>query len=120
MQSQAPAPHPLFFNFYKRFFKPSDKGAVQAVEYFIERWERKFKKSHKALMPEEWEHVVGTILSVWDPDLGGGADDDIGIEESQAMIDKYFKVKFGKGCDYSILHYNSPGVKSKRFYEECY
>lgn len=121
-QSQASAllqQHPLHFNHYKRLFKPSNEEAVEAIEYFIESWESIFRKKHKALMPDEWEGIVNTILSVLDPDYGS-AGDDIGLEESRVMMDRYFQTCFKRGCDYSILHYNSPGVKSKRFYEECY
>jgi hypothetical protein len=93
-----------------------DKQAIKVISYFLGKYAMSMKREHPNLKPVQWQKITNTILMSWD-DAGTL---DLSHDELALMIDRYFKTKFQEGCDYSILHFSSYGVKKNRFYEEVY
>lgn len=105
----------LPFTAYREKYEIPNKEAAEVVEYFVSTYQKRFRKKHPYLKPETWEHHINTILFADD----GMPDPDFDYESLVLMINRYFKTKFDN-CDYSINHFNTDGIKMRRFYEECY
>lgn len=104
---------PLSFQDYKRECDV-DKETAAAIELFLASYEQRRGAGHPNLKPAQWKQHVDTFMQV---DAAGG---DITLEDHRQMIPKYFKTNFDAECDYRISHYNSPGVKERRFLETCH
>jgi len=94
-----------------------DKEVSKSIQYFLNQYKKRMRDEHPRLRPEQWQKVADTFFVVWDDHDEAF---DVDSEELEIMIDKYFDTKFQDGCNYSILHFNSEGVKKNRYYEECY
>ncbi len=93
-----------------------DAEAKEVIQHFLTKYKRHMGDEHPKLKPEQWQDVVDSLFLVWEV-CGGG--EDVDSEQLRKMTNKYFETKFEPGCNYSILHFNSGGVKAKRFYEVC-
>lgn len=94
-----------------------DSYAVGAVNIFLEYYERVFQEPHPRLKPEQWRSVLDTILECTDCH---GRTHYLNSGDLEHMIAVYFTTRFQEGCDYSILHFNTDGVKSNRYFETCF
>jgi hypothetical protein len=107
----------LSFKDYCKIFPSDDTEAVEAIDYFLQAFKRYRGDEHPRLSTEQWHGVITTILSCGD-DFGDGHDLD--LDAIEAMTERYFEIKFQEGCNYSVLHFNSEGVKRNRMYEAAY
>lgn len=108
---------PLSYEEYAEAYEV-DEESNEAIKYFFRERSRYRLGVHKKARPETWAQLVSTFCSCFNDDFNQGHDLD--MEAMETMIDKYFTTSFWKGCDYSIFHFNSEGVKLRRFYEEAY
>ncbi|MDD5007231.1 MAG: hypothetical protein PHU49_03625 [Syntrophorhabdaceae bacterium] len=106
---------PLSFDAYCKKFNIEDSEAKDAINYFLDRYKKQRREIHRPLRPETWEHVLNTILFSDDDQRTM----DFDYDDLKVMIDKYFQTSF-EDCDYSICHFNTEGIKMRRFYEELY
>jgi hypothetical protein len=107
---------PLSFNAFRKKYAIEDKEAEKAVEYFTERYKEVRGDKHPPLKPETWQYTLESILYA-DDDMHDT--DALDADDLCVMIDKYFETKFDN-CDYGICHFNTDGIKMRRFYEELY
>jgi len=106
-----------FFEFVKKYPQEiPDENVIPAVEYYLEAYERIFRNNHPSLKASQWQRVIDNILHV---ELEFNQEEDISLDQLIKIVDKHFITDY-KDCDYSILHFISPGVMKNRFYEECY
>lgn len=89
---------------------------IPAVEYYLEAYERFFRKRHPNLKASQWQTVVGKMLS-FDGEYGPI---EITSEQSEQIVDSHIITEYQDGCDYNILHYVSGDIIKNRFYETCY
>lgn len=64
--------------------------------------------------------VIDTILECTDDH---GRSYNLSLPCIETMIGRYFSVDFQAGCDYSLNHFNTDGIKSRRMFEvgaECF
>lgn len=104
--------YPLSFDAFLKRHNQENTEAVEAVQYFLQKYKWTFGKNHKLLRPETWQQVVNTLLY-------DGMDEELEYNDICVLIDKYFQIDF-TDCDYSISHFNTDGIKMRRFYEELY
>lgn len=100
--------------------KDTDPEAVEEIEYFLNAYERYLGKAHPNLKPEQWQNQLYTILECDDEQNRSHLPSSSCIE---MMIDRYFQTDFQEGCNYSVIHFNAAGVKSRRLFEvggDCY
>ena len=108
---------PISFNGYKLLKEVPENTSV-AVQYFLNAYKQHRGEAHPNLKEHQWDHVKGNMLLITDEqgrDLG-----ELDQAEIEIMINKYFRIEFQEGCNYSLLHFNTVGVKSRRFFEEVY
>lgn len=95
--------------------------AIETVEYFLKTYCERFGKAHPNLRPEQWQKHLNTILECRDDQDRLHNFTSSCLEE---MIDSYFSIDtFWPDCDYSINHFNTDGIKSRRMFEagaECF
>ena len=101
------------FSLFKKEYVKEDTEATDAIEYFLVTYKKHMGKEHPYLMPEKWQEVISTILECTDY---RGQTHHLTSSDLEAMMERYFSIKFD-GCDYSILHFNTDGVKSHRLFE---
>ena len=85
---------------------------LQCVKYYVEKYEEVMGKEHPYYRISVWGNQIATIR---DGENGQVYD----VEDIISMIDKHFETEYGWKCDYSILHFNTGGIKKNRFYEIC-
>lgn len=94
------------------------------IKYFIIAYKKNTGREHKHLSNDNLLDIM-CKLPYADNEYSSGykcgyvdffPDDYI----NGGMIDKYFKTKFKSGCDYSIYHFLSDGVRAIKYYECCY
>lgn len=97
-----------------------NQEAVEAIHYFLDAYEKNMEKAHPNLKPEQWQRHLETILSCTDEQDRAHDLTSTCLEE---MVDKYFSIDtFWHDCDYSLGHFNTDGIKSRRMFElgsEC-
>jgi len=109
-----------FYEYLKRYkIEPEEQEAVKIIEYFLRCHAQVIGPGkHKNLKPETWSEQLWTLRS------GDGVLDNLEYEHLEVMIDHYFKKaragKYQTNCDFSIVHFNNPGIKEVNFYESCY
>ncbi len=104
--------YPLPFSEFLKRHNQEKTDAVEAVQYFLMKYKQNVDADHKLLRPDTWQQVIDTILY-------DGMEEELEYVDLCVMIDKYFQIEF-EGCDYSICHFNTAGIKMRRFYEELY
>lgn len=91
-----------------------EEEKIEVVRYYLEKYREERGREHPKLRADQWEKVLDSIFK---------AEDDYGREFSLLpehlfeMIDRYFETRYQEGCDYSILHFISPGVMMRRAFE---
>ncbi len=117
---QKPNSRPLSLNAFlaeaKKRGEPVHLEAVEAIRYFLDRYHHYRGEKHPRLRYEQWCYHVDTILSC-DDEMGRSID--YTSTDLKVMICKYFETQF-ENCDYRLHHFNTDGVKERRFFEECY
>lgn len=91
-----------------------DRDVIDSVQFFLNEYKKHIGKDHPLLKLAQWQAVINTIFVCEDEE---GRYFDIESEILQSMIEGYFKIDFQEGCNYSILHFNSDGVKIRRMFE---
>lgn len=105
---------------YEEFFEryEIDERTDKVIRYFLAQREGYGHGEHRKANPQTWIRLVKSFFYAGDDNLECTFD----LEEDYMyqLIDKYFETRFRPGCDYSIFHFNSKGVKVRRMYEEVY
>lgn len=93
-----------------------NRDKVEAIQYFLTIYARTMGDQHPRLKPEQWERVIEKIFTVEDDD------NVIDLNGCKDLINKYFSntARYAKNCNYSLIHFNTFGVKKNLFYEELY
>ena len=91
-----------------------DGDKAKAIAYFLTKFERNLKDEHPRLKANQWKKVIDDLFCI------EGDDGVIDLDECKALIDKYFKKTYQAGCNYSLIHFNTYGVKKNLYYEELY
>ncbi len=103
------------FHEYKKQH-PVEEETAAAIEFFLKQYERHQKKPHPNLKPAQWGDLCSSFMSCPD-ERDSSFTESLDLEAVKAMIARYFTTKF-ENCDYRIHHFNTPGVKLNRIYEE--
>lgn len=110
-----------FYEYQKRYkIDPNVRKEVNIIEYFLEKHAQVIGPGkHKDLKPVTWSEQLDTISSV---ELDNGKfDDALESDDLKDMINHYFSKandgKYQSNCDFSIVHFNNPGIKKVNFYE---
>lgn len=91
--------------------------AIEAVNIFLGYYRKVFGEPHPRLKPKQWRSVLDTILECTDCH---GRTHYFNSSDLEYMIAAYFTTRFQEGCNYSILHFSTDGVKSNRYFETCF
>jgi hypothetical protein len=92
---------------------PVDFKVKKVIHYYLSVYRQYMGKEHPNLPAEQWQGVIHSLFLCEDE---YGNDLDIDFDTMKQMIDKHFTTKY-KNCNYSILHFNTNGIKLRRFYE---
>jgi len=104
----------ISFNEYRQRY-PVDEDKAGGITYFLTAYRKHRGSDHPNLNPEQWKSVVDTLLDVTDSQKKNKS---LTLDELKELIDRYFEIVFRDGSNYSILHFNNPGVKMRRYYEQ--
>ena len=90
---------------------------IKTIEYFMRAYEKYRKRSHYPLSNENLKIIMHKL-----PFADNENDNQAELTPSdyKAMINRYFNTKYKNGCDYSIYHFLSDGVRIIKYYECCY
>ncbi len=94
-----------------------DEEADEVIRYFLQKRKGYALPEYRKARPETWSRLCRTLFCADDHFT---VSHDFDADTMILLIDKYFQTRFWRGCDYSIFHFNSPGVKMRRMYEEAY
>ena len=104
----------ISFNEYRQKY-PVDEDKAGGITHFLTAYRKHRGSDHPNLNPEQWKSVVDTLFDV--PDHYKKIKS-ITLDELKEFIVSYFEIVFRDGSNYSILHFNNPGVKMRRYYEQ--
>jgi hypothetical protein len=104
----------LSFEEYCMKYNFDDSEKMEAIKYFLTAYRTHRGSEHPRLKADQWHRVIDTIFTCDDPFNDDGV---IFQEDIKRMTETYFNTKFRDDCNYSILHFNSSGIKRHRFYE---
>ncbi len=92
------------------------------IKYFISEYEKKTGRTHKRLSNENLDNIMCALPYAENNYNCGNKPGYIDYSPGDyiSMIDRYFKTKYKKGCDYSIYHFMSDGVRAIKYYECLY
>lgn len=95
--------------------KDYNQEAVEAIQHFLTAYEKYIREAHPNLRPEQWHRHLDTILECTDEQDRLHNFTSSCLEE---MIDRYFSIDtFWPDCNYSLNHFNTDGIKSRRMFE---
>lgn len=102
--------------FLKEYQKATDlisEEVIEALRYFLDKYESIRHEKHPHLTRMQWRHHVDTTFYCTD-----NYDNvvDISLSDIKLMIDKYFSKNFDD-CDYRLNHFNTDGIKRCLYYE---
>ena len=104
----------LSFKEYEKEYELSPE-VIHIIKYFLNAYKKCMGKEHPKLKPEQWDSVEETLLTCNYEEYDTYFD--LSVEDLEAMIDNYFDTQFHDDCNYSILHFNTPGIKVRRMYD---
>jgi phage replication O-like protein O len=93
--------------------KHIDAEAVKGIKFFLFKYKRHRGREHPDLRFEQWDHLLKTVMTC-DRE---GETLSFSLPEMKRMIYEYFMTRFTRECDYSILHFNTDGIKLRRSFE---
>lgn len=107
------------FKTFKSSLKEQNSEAIMAIEYFVKAYEMIKRESHPKLKRETWEEILDNILYV---EAEHNKTFDLSLEDIKEMTKHYFAKGdyYQENCNFSIAHFNSPGIKRVNFWEAAY
>ena len=110
-----------FENYIKQNKENKDTGAVELVRYYLDQYKRVLGKEHKNMRPAVWDQALKDICDMYSNQ--GGETEFLyqgDTAEIEIMMDTYFikTDQFEQPCDFSLPHFNSPGVKAILYHEQ--
>ncbi len=113
----------LFFNDFLKAYSIDEYGAdnVEAIKYFIDRYEEVIGKEHMPLKYDTWTKIMDDLHYAADDNYS--KDFDLDYEDLVTMMDHYFKkVRAGKYSaeNPTITHFNYNPIKIRNMYEAVY
>ncbi len=87
----------------------TDKKAADSLAFYLQRYEAERRQPPPRLRAEQWDDALHRIMFAWDIDVG--------YDENMKMVNHYFTKTFQPGCDYTIWHFLSPGVRENLYHE---
>jgi len=110
-----------FENYMDTNGKNIEPETTQLVRYYLASYERTLGRAHKNMRPEVWRRALDEVRDIYWIESGEPERADRGdFDEIKSLVDAYFSKtdKFAQPCDFSLPHFNSPGVKAVLYHEQ--
>lgn len=104
------------FDEYLKNYSVDDEDRIEAVNYYLDTYEKYRHEKHPDYKPEQWEKVLEEIFTCSDEER----DFDLSLEDIRPMINQHFRTRYQEGCNYQLLHFVQDGVLVRRMYEVAY
>lgn len=104
------------FDEYLKNYPVDDEDRIEAVNYYLDMYEKYRHEKHPAYKPKQWEKILDEIFTCSDEERSF----DLSLEDIRLMIDQHFRTHYQESCNYQLLHFVQNGVLVRRMYEVAY